>query len=174
MEGKELVIQNLKVTGQSVASRPVSFLSEPEIYSLAGAAKSFHGGERNELLVLTMFQLALRVSEAINMLLKDKFIIDGKHAVGIMGKGRKPRLVACPDKLFYRLGNYASEHGLGPEDRFFPITRVRAWQIVKAAAKKAGIDDRRVYNCCGIPVRSPGLSVPAIQRAYKCSWDTLT
>jgi site-specific recombinase XerD len=52
--------------------------------------------------------------------------------------------VAIPEKLSYRLGDYAQRQGLEMDDRFFPISRVRAWQIVKQCAAKAGID-RRVY-----------------------------
>ena len=52
--------------------------------------------------------------------------------------------MAIPEKLSYHLGDYAQRHDLKPEDRFFPITRVRAWQVIKVCADKAGID-RRVY-----------------------------
>jgi integrase/recombinase XerD len=62
----------------------------------------------------------------------------------VQGKGNKPRLVAIPEKLSFHLGDFAQRQSLGPDDRFFPITRVRAWQIVKQCAEKAGIG-RRVY-----------------------------
>jgi integrase/recombinase XerD len=101
-------------------------------------------GERNELVILTMFQAALRVTEAIKLRVMDKSTVDGKHILLVQGKGNKPRLVAIPEKLSYHLGDYAQRHNLKPDDRFFNITRVRAWQIIKACADKAGID-RRVY-----------------------------
>jgi len=44
----------------------------------------------------------------------------------------------------YHRGDYAHRHGLKPEDRFFPITRTRAWQIIKECADKAAIN-RRIY-----------------------------
>lgn len=160
MTEKSLVVRknaNLaRYSSDRDAEKPVSFLSEQEIYKLADAArgdliiggerfKTKRDGERNELLIITMFQCALRVSEATGVHVKDKFQVEDTYVLGIMGKGHKPRLVACPESLYMRLGNYASEHGLKPDDRFFPISRVRAWQIVKVAAKKAGIE-RRVYN----------------------------
>lgn len=125
-------------------TKPVPFITEAEVYRLADAAKAMRDGERNELLVLTLFQAALRVSEAIKLRLMDKATLDNKHLLLVQGKGNKPRLVAIPEKLSYHLGDYAQRQGLKAEDRFFPVTRVRAWQIIKQCAGQAGID-RRVY-----------------------------
>ncbi len=145
--GKEVVVYRpkaVKAIRHSEYTRPVSFITESEVYRLADAAKAMRDGERNELLILTMFQAALRVTEAIKLRVKDKATVDGKHILLVQGKGNKPRLVAIPEKLSYHLGDYAQRHNLKPEDRFFPITRVRAWQVIKMCADKAGID-RRVY-----------------------------
>ena len=46
-------------------TRPVSFITEAEVYRMADAAKAMRAGERNELLILTLFQGALRVTEAV-------------------------------------------------------------------------------------------------------------
>ena len=145
--GKEVAVYRpkaVKAIRHSEYTRPVSFITESEVYRLADAAKAMRDGERNELLILTMFQAALRVTEAIKLRVKDKATVDGKHILVVQGKGNKPRLVAIPEKLSYHLGDYAQRHNLKPEDRFFPITRVRAWQVIKVCADKAGID-RRVY-----------------------------
>ena len=125
-------------------TRPVSFITEAEVYRLADVAKAMRHGERNELLILTMFQAALRVTEAVKLRVMDKATVDSKHILLVQGKGGKPRLVAIPEKLSYHLGDYAHRHELKPEDKFFPVTRIRAWQIIKECAEKAGID-RRVY-----------------------------
>jgi integrase/recombinase XerD len=125
-------------------ARPVSFITEAEVYRITDAAKTMRDGERNELLILTMFQAALRVTEAVKLRVQDKATVDDKHILLVQGKGNKPRLVAIPEKLSYHLGDYAHRHGLKPEDRFFGVTRVRAWQIIKECADKAGID-RRIY-----------------------------
>ena len=123
-------------------TRPVSFITEAEVYRLASAARTMRDDERNDLLILTMFQAALRVTEAIKLRVMDKATVDNKHILLVRGKGNKPRLVAIPEKLSYHLGDYAQRQGL--DDRFFPVSRVRAWQIIKECADKAGID-RRIY-----------------------------
>jgi integrase/recombinase XerD len=140
------VFDNRKVTAlaRSSSTRPVSFLAESEVYRISDVAMSMRDGPRNELLILILFQCALRISEAVNLTVGDKTRVEEKHLIHVIGKGHKPRLVAVPEKLFYQLGNYASEHNLGRGDRFFPITRIRAWQIVKYCADQAGIE-RRVY-----------------------------
>lgn len=125
-------------------TKPVSFITEAEVYRLADMAKAMRDGERNELLVLTMFQAALRVTEAIQLRVMDKAPMDNKHLLLVQGKGNKPRLVAIPEKLSYHLGDYAQRQRLKAEDRFFPISRQRAWQIIKECATKARID-RSVY-----------------------------
>ena len=131
------------ITG-SQTNRPVSFITEGEVYRMADIARAGRNGERNELLILTMFQGALRVTEAVQLRVKDKVTVDGRHILMVMGKGSKPRLVAVPEKLSYHLGDYAQRECLSPDDRFFPISRVRAWQLIKQYAARAGID-RRVY-----------------------------
>ena len=69
---------------------------------------------------------------------------ESRATLTVLGKGGKRRTVACPDALADRLGSYAYDHGLNRDDRYFEITRVRAWQIVKGAAERAGIT-KRVY-----------------------------
>lgn len=127
--------------------RPVSFLLESEIYQLADAAKTMRNGKRNELIILLLFQSCLRVSEALGLRLRDKVQIEGKHVLIVeYGKGDKPRVIAIPETLFLRLGNYASENGIAaPDTKFFNLTRIRVWQILQLAAAKAGLDYKRVY-----------------------------
>jgi len=43
-----------------------------------------------------------------------------------------------------RLKSYAYEKKVGPNNRFFPINRSRAWQIIKGASERAGLM-KRVY-----------------------------
>lgn len=135
------------ITSRHDGHRPVSFLLESEVYQLADAARDMRKGKRNELLILLLFQSCLRVSEALALRLRDKVHIKDKFILMVEhGKGDKPRLIAIPETLFLRLGNYASENGItAPDAKFFNLTRVRVWQILQMAAAKAGLDYKRVY-----------------------------
>ena len=125
--------------------RPVSFLAESEVYHLTDAVKTMRDGERNELLILVLFQGCLRISECLQLTPAHRKVIEGVHVVGVIGKGNKPRLVPLPEKLSYHLGDFAQRTGLGANDKYFPITRVRAWQMVRECAVKAALDYKRIY-----------------------------
>jgi integrase/recombinase XerD len=135
------------VTSRHDSHRPVSFLLENEIYSLSDAAKTMRDGKRNELLILLLFQSCLRVSEALALKLRNKHQVGDKYLLSVEhGKGDKPRIIAIPETLYLRIGNYASENGLSkPDEKFFTISRVRVWQILQQASKIAGLDYKRVY-----------------------------
>ena len=127
------------------ATQVVPYVTEQDALAIALAAShSPRKGDRDQLLVLVLFQVGLRISEALGLRPMDKDRFEGRPTLTVMGKGRKLRTVACPDPLADRLGSYAYEGGLSPGERYFPITRVRGWQIVKEAAARAGIN-KRVY-----------------------------
>jgi hypothetical protein len=50
---------------------------------------------------------------------------DGKAILFVVGKGRKPRMVACPNTLAHQLKSYAYEQGIETDGRFFDINRLR-------------------------------------------------
>lgn len=58
--------------------------------------------------------------------------------LSLYGKGGKSRYVALPPSLATDLFALSRVHAA--EDSVLPMTRARAWQIVRAAAKRAGID----------------------------------
>lgn len=101
-------------------------------------------GERDSLLILVLFQTGLRISEALSLTPAKIRNFEGRPALEVLGKGKKPRVVACPERLAERLKAYAYTARLGPNDRFFPFTRVRGWEIINTAKEKAGFN-KRVY-----------------------------
>lgn len=123
----------------SKATRIVPYLTPDEAYRIADAAKEGRKGERDSLLIVVLFETGLRISEALSLTPRHLGQYEARPCLSIVGKGRKPRVVACPENLAYRLRSYAYEQGMGLDDRFFPITRLRAWQIIKKAAQRAGI-----------------------------------
>ena len=121
----------------------VPYLTPAEVARLAASCPG-RNRTRDQLLIHTLFQTGVRISEALS--LTPRHI--GTQARGavpdIRGKGGKSRLVACPDRLAHRLKSVAFDRKLGLDDRIFKINRRRAWQVIKAAAERAGIN-KRVY-----------------------------
>ena len=125
-------------------SRPVSFLSEVEVNAMAAVAMQMRDGDRNELMILVTFQLALRISETLQLTKQHRVFMNHKPRLAILGKGNKPRVIAMPEALSDKFGNYIGRFNLADADRVFPISRQRAWKIIKQCAVKAGIE-KRVY-----------------------------
>lgn len=106
-------------------------------------------GERNVLMLETLFSCGLRVSELVNLRLSD--IHPSESLVKVTGKGNKQRLVPIPDNLVHQLETYLlhsrskSKIQSGNEDYLFlnrngkPLSRVMVFLIVKELASKAGI-----------------------------------
>jgi len=126
------------------ALRIVPYLTGDEIQLLVREAKKRRKGERDALLILVLFQTGLRISEALSLTPSHIESFEGKPVLRIVGKGRKPRVVALPERLADKLRSYAYEKKIKINERFFPINRQRAWQILKEVSYKAGIA-KRVY-----------------------------
>ncbi len=123
------------------AQRVVPYLTPDDIRLLLNGLQGRHK-QRDSLLILLLFQTGLRISEALSLSPSAVQGFDGKPVLSIIGKGRKPRLVACPERLVDRLKSYAYEKKISPHDRFFPINRSRAWQIIHEASKRVGFTKR--------------------------------
>jgi integrase/recombinase XerD len=140
------VKNNSLVVGKALlpqALRIVPYLIPEEVEAMARACQGRHR-VRDGLLILTLFQTGLRISEALSITPRRVGVHQGHAVLYIEGKGKKPRLVACPDALAHRLKSFAFDKQLGLDARLFRINRKRAWQILKAAAEQAGIV-KRVY-----------------------------
>jgi integrase len=123
------------------ALKIVPYLTPGEVKLLCAGCRG-QKRDRDALLILVLFQTGLRISEALSLTVGH--LAGQPGALAIVGKGNKPRLVACPAALGHRLKAYAFDQGLKPADRLFPIGRKRAWQIISAAAAQAGLE-KRVY-----------------------------
>lgn len=131
-------------TALSKAQRIVVYLTPYEVFLLAEEAKKGRKGKRNSLLILLLFQTGLRISEALSLTPASIFQFEGRPALDVVGKGKKRRMVALPERIAEKLQAYAYKKRLGPHDKFFPINRQRGWQIIKEASKRAGFH-KRVY-----------------------------
>jgi integrase len=115
----------------------VPYLTAEEVARLARACQGRHRA-RDEFLILTLFQTGLRVSEALGLTPRTIDSHSGRAVLFVEGKGKKPRLVACPDPLAYRLKSYAFDNQLGLDDRLFRINRKRALISYQTATSKKG------------------------------------
>jgi integrase/recombinase XerD len=139
MAGRALISKAMVPQALSV----VPYLTREEVSRLAAACKG-RNRLRDELLVLSLFQTGLRISEALSLTPRKIQSHNAGAALHILGKGGKARLVACPSGLTHRLKSYAFDKNLGLDDRIFKINRKRAWQIIKKVAEEAGFS-KRVY-----------------------------
>jgi len=127
---------------QGSSNNIVSYLSPDEIQRLAIEARKRKYGERDSLFILLLFQTGLRISEALSITQAKIGQFEGKPVLDIMGKGKKPRLVSCPESLAKKLIAFARRIKLDAQDRLFPFKRIRGWQIIKETAARAGFEKR--------------------------------
>jgi integrase/recombinase XerD len=142
MPDNQAVVQ--RQTALTRAQTIVPYLTPDEVRQLAEAVARTRKGERDGLLIHLLFETGLRISEALQITVQHLERFEGRPVLRILGKGRKPRLVACPKPLAESLQAYAYRHRLQPSDPVFPINRKRAHQIIRAAGQKAGLG-KEVY-----------------------------
>ena len=96
-------------------------------------------GERDALLIMTIFDGCFRVSEALSLTPNSLIQASGGWAARITGKRKKPGEVAISASLAAMLQSYAYRFSIKPDQRLFPINSSRVWQIVDRAFERAGI-----------------------------------
>ena len=149
------------------ALRLVPYLTPKEVKQLCAGCRG-RQRERDTLLILLLFQTGLRISEALGLTVGHLSRQPG--ALEVLGKGGKPRLVACPAPLNHRLKAYAFDRGLGPGDRLFPVGRKRAWQIIGAAAAKLAWGNGFTPTFFATPGPSSACGRPATPGPCSCTW----
>jgi integrase/recombinase XerD len=108
-------------------------LSEVDAHLLLRAART----DRDRLLLQVAYYGALRVSELARLTWGKVLPREtGEAQLAIVGKGDKPRNVLLPAELAAALAEKRGE----PHERVFPITERRINYVVKATAKRAGIN----------------------------------
>ena len=115
------------------------YLPPGEAHRIVAAAGNRHGA-RDRLFLDLLLQTGIRISEALQITPADLTWLDRQPVLWVRkGKGGKTRQVAVPARIAAELLEYQRQHQLGSGDRFFKISRQRAWQITKAAAGAARV-----------------------------------
>jgi integrase len=123
------------------ANRPVPHWGLAEVQRLIAAAKERgkgYKGERDGLLIQSLFDGTLRVSEVLGVRPVDIIRTDNGYRLQVVGK-RGYRQAAVSPSVVAHLQSYAYERGMDRTDRFFRFNKHRAWQIVDAAVELAGL-----------------------------------
>jgi integrase len=128
-----------------VEGGPVPHLGLEEVRRLMAAARgaSRRHGERDMLLIGTLFDGCLRVSEALGLRPAD-ILHDGEGFVLRVRRkrGRWGQVAVSPSMAAMLLG-YSARAGVGGNERIFPITRQHAHRIVARAFRIAGVQKPR-------------------------------
>lgn len=145
--------------------KPFQVLSVDEQARLLAALE---GQDRQ--IVATLLYAGLRASELCRLSARDYYTDEaGRRWLQVQGKGGKGRTVPVGDRLAAELGTPPGGNGAplfeGRQGRY---SRVRVFQIVKAAVKRAGIDKRisphSLRHTAAITWLRAGVPLPVVQQ----------
>ncbi|MBA1836079.1 site-specific tyrosine recombinase XerD [Corynebacterium sp. zg912] len=142
------------VSPPSAGERLPDTLSIDEVAALLDACPTeTPSGLRDKALLETLYATGARVSEVLGLSVDDATAaLDGEHGgvLAVTGKGNKQRLVPLGSKAQEALQAYlvrgrpafanGSSHALLLNKRGGPLSRQSAWNAIKHAAQRAGID----------------------------------
>ncbi|MFQ5861496.1 MAG: tyrosine-type recombinase/integrase [Candidatus Brocadiales bacterium] len=101
---------------------------------------------RDKLLLSLLWQTGIRVSEALALEVKGVDFYGKVIRIKSLKKQRPEiRVIPINGHLTGLLGTYIAQEGLRGKARLFPITRQRAFQVIREACYKAGIDKARAH-----------------------------
>jgi integrase/recombinase XerD len=151
-------------TAQSVLAIPmkrfeqplIGFLTREHIEAiLAAPDQKTWAGQRDRVMLTTLYNTGARVSELTGMQIGD-LVVDSRASVRIRGKGRKERSVPLWRDTAAQLRCWLREYPRAPEQPLFPnrsgghLTRVGLSERLKLAAKAAArqypeLDKQRIF-----------------------------
>lgn len=120
----------------------VPHLEVQDVIRLAEAAKSesrYPKGDRDYLLIQTLFDGCFRVSECLQITPQRLHESGVGWAVWIVGKGSKRAEVALSATLVAKLHAYSYLHKIQPAQRLWPMDRSRVHRIVDRAFQVSGL-----------------------------------
>jgi site-specific recombinase XerD len=149
-------------------TRTVSFLNSDQIERLVSAPNtSTITGLRDRAILETLFSTGLRVSELVG-LSRDQVNLERKE-FGVIGKGKKPRVVFLSDVAASWIGHYLNARG----DPFKPVfIRHSGRQEWERDGEKMRLTQRSVQNIVSKYARKCGLPLKASPHTLRHSFAT--
>ena len=122
-ESVDLTSRVLAIPRKRAPRRQVHYLTRPEMDAiLAGCDRSTHGGRRDHVLLLTLYNTGARVSELI-ALRRSHVRFGAATVVQLLGKGRKERAVPLWTRTSRCLRQWFDEEGEATPDYAFRNAR---------------------------------------------------
>lgn len=140
-----------------VPQRIKPILDDDALKAIIEEASKYSKGLRNRVMVILLYDMALRISELVNIRLDDIFFDDVKLPyVHITGKGDKDRLIVLSDRACEHLKYYLDVYHKGEncEYLFYTCVKGRYDRISVSAVEK--LMDRITRN-----LMSQGADIPA-------------
>lgn len=156
--------------------KSITALEFERLFQGAVVAEDETRTHRNQLVLLLLFGLGCRVSELINIELKDIDLQEGY--VRIVGKGNKERLVPLTENLLEGIKNYIEStrpqllkkvrvNSLLINERGKTLSRIDIWRWLSAWSKKAGFDEvihpHQLRHACATSLLKQGADLRSIQ-----------
>lgn len=171
-ELRSLKLPKVKVT----APKAITLAEFEKLFQAVKVQDSEPKTARNQLLLLLLFGMGCRVSELINVELKDIDLEEGH--IRFLGKGNKERLVPLTEKLMLDVKNYLRDHrpqlikdssikSLLVNERGKPMTRIDVWRWFAAWSSLAGfpevIHPHQLRHTCATSLLEKGADLRTIQ-----------
>ena len=134
--------KNLTISNKNVINRPFSanniptYLTKEEVDKLLSIIPG--SNKRDYMLIYFLWTTGSRITEAINVKKKDiDFYYRTVKIQWLKKRKRQERIIPLHQNTAYQLSVYCGN--LNQDDKLFPISRNRAFQIIRKYTKKAGI-----------------------------------
>lgn len=129
---------------------------ETALKELLSQPKNTHIGRRDRLIISLLFDTAMRVSELVNLIVRDVCINSDLPYVRINGKGRKERIVGLSDKSVCLIKDYLQEFH-SDYDLDFPFF----YTVIHGVRGPMSIRNiQRLLQKYSIEVKNAGFNIP--------------
>jgi integrase len=130
----------IKTQGEN--SDVVSYLKPSDIKLMVCVAKQNKrqwNGDRNAVLIETLYDACLRISEALSLRPVDIQRTNAGYLLCVLGKGNRPGLCAISASTVADLKSYILDYHIADGDRIFDISRSGAFREIQNVYKASGV-----------------------------------